>query len=355
MEMRKQMMAEQRPDVCKQCYAVDDSGGYSYREWAMKQWGHLREGLESETSPDGGISRFRMLYMDVRPSNLCNLQCRTCSPFFSSAIAAELRRNNDPGYSGPVLIKADGNGTRPYMSQLMDHLDHVEEVYFAGGEPLLMDEHRVILEELVRRGKTDVVIRYSTNMSVLDRKHVIDLWKRFRTVKVVASIDSWGERSEYIRLGSDWGKIHDNMLVVRRDAPNVFLTINSVISVFNFLTLREFWLHLYDCGILLKDSYGSSWTKLYYSPLLRMNKLPLDDRRRGILAIEDLAATLSDQGRYVDGHMGGFREYLDLWNHDDIDAADTVEYIRRSDQASGMRCHDVFPELASFLSDNGYA
>lgn len=353
-QMRMQMMIEERPEVCKQCYATDDGGGYSYREWAVKQWGHLRSEMESTTSMNGAIDSFRMRYMDVRPSNLCNLMCKTCSPEFSSALAASARRMEGYAYQGPVLMRADERSRQPLTEQLMAHLDTVEEIYFAGGEPLLMDEHVVLLEELVRRNRTDVTVRYSTNMTMMDRTTVLDLWRRFRTVKVVASVDSWGQRAEYIRQGCDWGKVEDNLLVVRRDAPNVFLTINSVVSIFNFLTMREFWLGLYDRGILLDDSYGSSWTKLYYAPMFRANMLPRQQRRDGILSIEELANSLRDLGRYCDAHMEGFRDYLDMWEHDDIDAGDTVSTIAQLDRHYGVRCHDVFPELAGFLDSNGY-
>jgi molybdenum cofactor biosynthesis enzyme MoaA len=35
-------------------------------------------------------------------------------------------------------------------------LDYVEQIYFAGGEPLMMAEHYNILDELERRGRFDV-------------------------------------------------------------------------------------------------------------------------------------------------------------------------------------------------------
>jgi uncharacterized Fe-S cluster-containing radical SAM superfamily protein len=35
-------------------------------------------------------------------------------------------------------------------NNLEPHLDYVEQIYFAGGEPLLMEEHYRILEELVK-------------------------------------------------------------------------------------------------------------------------------------------------------------------------------------------------------------
>ena len=49
--------------------------------------------------------------------------------------------------------------------QLVEHIDHVEQIYFAGGEPLMMEEHYNILDELERRGRFDVRLIYNTNFT----------------------------------------------------------------------------------------------------------------------------------------------------------------------------------------------
>ena len=33
-----------------------------------------------DTQEDGGIEEFKMKYMDIRFSNLCNFKCRSCGP-----------------------------------------------------------------------------------------------------------------------------------------------------------------------------------------------------------------------------------------------------------------------------------
>lgn len=355
MAMRREMMRGLRPDACVRCYDADDSGGVSYRSWANSRWGHLRAELEDGTAADGSISDYRMLYMDVRPSNLCNLACRTCYPGSSSTLAAMERRHDQARHDVPVLLDASSGASVSLLDQLMEHLDTVEEIYFAGGEPLLMDEHLAILEELARRGRYGVRIRYSTNMTSLDRGNVLDLWSRFDRISIVASIDSWGTRAEYLRQGCDWGSVEANLLSVRDRAANVVLTINSVVSVFNFMSMPGFWTYLYDRGILSNDSVGNSWTKLHSSPVFRISNLPIGMRRQGILAIEALSEALARAGRNADAHMGGFREFMDLWDHPDLDPGQTISAIARLDAMHGTRCHDAFPEIAAWLSDNGYS
>ena len=52
-----------------------------------------------------------------------------------------------------------------FLELLQPHYDCVDEIYFAGGEPLVMPEHYQILDKLLELGRTDVNIRYSTNFS----------------------------------------------------------------------------------------------------------------------------------------------------------------------------------------------
>jgi hypothetical protein len=65
-------------------------------------------------------------------------------------------------------------------TQLEPHLDYVEQIYFAGGEPLLMEEHYRILDELVRRKRFDVRLIYNTNFTHTDLKgnSVFEYWKQ---------------------------------------------------------------------------------------------------------------------------------------------------------------------------------
>jgi organic radical activating enzyme len=84
------------------------------------------------------------------------------------------------------------------FDQLDSLLPHIEEIYFAGGEPLLMDEHYRLLDRLAERGLFDTPLRYNTNFSETRYKgrDVFDIWAQFSNVKVSASVDATGGRGE---------------------------------------------------------------------------------------------------------------------------------------------------------------
>jgi len=126
--------------------------------------------------------------------------------------------------------------------QLEPHLDYVEQIYFAGGEPLMMEEHYLILEELERRGRFDVRLIYNTNFThvKLKDRSVFDYWKRFDSVAVGASLDAMGDRAEYIRKGTKWNTVEENRKQMMQTCPDVDFYISPTLSIMNALHLPDF-------------------------------------------------------------------------------------------------------------------
>jgi sulfatase maturation enzyme AslB (radical SAM superfamily) len=124
----------------------------------------------------------------------------------------------------------------------MPHLDYVEQIYFAGGEPLMMEEHYRILDELERRGRFDVRLIYNTNytQTKLKDREVFDYWRRFQSVAVGASLDAQGPRAEYIRKGTDWAQVERNRRTMLEQCPNVDFYISPTLSILNADHLPDF-------------------------------------------------------------------------------------------------------------------
>jgi sulfatase maturation enzyme AslB (radical SAM superfamily) len=136
--------------------------------------------------------------------------------------------------------------------QLVPHFDYVEQIYFAGGEPLMMDEHYRILEELERRGRFDVRLIYNTNFTQtrLKDRSVFDYWRKFDSVAVGASLDAMGARGEYIRKGTDWSVVEHNRRQMLEICPDVDFYISPTLSILNALHLPDFHKTWVDQGLL---------------------------------------------------------------------------------------------------------
>jgi radical SAM protein with 4Fe4S-binding SPASM domain len=205
-QIRTHMLAEKSVEACTRCYEQEKAGFLSGRKSANKHLGHHIHKVD-QTHADGHLDNFEMIYWDIRFSNLCNLSCRSCGHIFSSSWYQDQVK-----LAGPEWAKKNktfnyaGRSETDIWEQLVPHLDHVEQIYFAGGEPLMMEEHYNILDELERRGRFDVKLIYNTNFTQVKLKDrwVFDYWKKFKSVGVGASLDDMGSRAEYIRRGTNW-------------------------------------------------------------------------------------------------------------------------------------------------------
>ena len=234
-ELRKDMLNERFNPVCNRCYEQEESGFFSGRKSANKHHGHHVKRIDDD--------KFQMSYWDIRFSNLCNLSCRSCGHIFSSSWyqdQAQLAggdwkdRNRALNYAGRTETDM--------WEQLVPHLDYVEQIYFAGGEPLMMAEHYNILDELERRGRFDVRLIYNTNFTHVQLKDrtVFDYWKKFDSVAVGASLDAMGPRAEYIRKGSNWNTVERNRMQMLETCPDVDFYISPTLSIMNALHLPKF-------------------------------------------------------------------------------------------------------------------
>ena len=241
-QLRLDMLTDKENPACTRCYEQEKSGFFSGRKSANKHWGHhISKALT--TKEDGTFDDFQLVYWDIRFSNLCNLSCRSCGHIFSSAWYQDQKKLSGDKWAkdNKPLIWA-GRHETDMLDQLMEHIDYVEQIYFAGGEPLMMDEHYAILEELERRKKFNVRLIYNTNFTKtkLKDRYVFDYWRKFDSVSVGASLDAMGARAEYIRKGTDWAEVESNRRMMMEQCPNVDFYISPTMSIQNALHIPDF-------------------------------------------------------------------------------------------------------------------
>ena len=234
-QLRADMLSETPNAACTRCYEQEESGFFSGRKSANKHHGHHVKKLEQNP--------FEMTYWDIRFSNLCNLSCRSCGHIFSSSWyqdQAKLAGGNWKAQN--KVLNYAGRTETDMWTQLEPHLDYVEQVYFAGGEPLLMEEHYRILDELVKRKRFDVRLIYNTNFTHTDLKgrSVFEYWKQFKSVAVGASLDDMSLRGEYIRKGTNWGVVEQNRRDMLAICPDVDFYISPTLSIMNAWHLPDF-------------------------------------------------------------------------------------------------------------------
>lgn len=257
-ELRRNMLNETKSDVCNRCYEQESMGFFSMRNSSNKRFGHHIDRVDT-THDDGTVEKMTLSYWDIRFSNLCNLRCRTCGHIFSSnwyddqVKLIELENGNaDNWKKRNHRIEYAGRTQMDVWEQLEPHLEYVEHIYFAGGEPLIMEEHYRILNALIKAGKTDVRLIYNTNFSEMryKKQNVLELWNQFSNVCVGASLDAMGPLAEFVRKGTDWTQVERNREEMLRICPQVDFYISPTLSVMTVFQLPEFHRNWVEKGFL---------------------------------------------------------------------------------------------------------
>ena len=240
-QLRKKMLEGKKSTICNHCYDYERLGKFSERMTYNRDFRHYFSRVK-RTLPDGSIEDADVPLLDIRFSNKCNYKCRICDSVYSSLwYEEELKIGKTPGLPSTKEMKAAFD--EPVFWQSFNRLlNGVKRVHFAGGEPLVMDEHYKTLEYLIASGRNDVTLSYNTNFSTLKYKEhsLPDLWNQFKRVDAWASLDDMGERGNYHRKGQRWDKIEENIRLVQEHCRTVRLGVNATVSIFNALYIPEF-------------------------------------------------------------------------------------------------------------------
>lgn len=249
--LRLQLLRGEKPASCSKCYEQESNGIPSFRVSSMPYFAQHLSGIRDITKDDGTVADMRLRYWDFRFSNLCNMRCRMCCHDFSSSWHSDTLEIFGPKSAPDDPVVHISQRSKDDIYGVLDQqIDNVEEIYFAGGEPLIMEEHYYILEKLIERGKRNVRLRYSTNLSKIRYKKWdnIELWRNFDSVRVHASLDACGPRAEYLRNGTVWETINEN---IRRlvSESSVEFGVSPTVQVLNLLHIPELIDYLIEAGV----------------------------------------------------------------------------------------------------------
>ena len=229
--IRKKFAKGEIDKRCHHCIQREAAGAKSIRQETFENFPHI-----NIHTTDTHLPR----YFDIRFSNVCNFRCRTCwhgasSKWYQDAKILGIQ-------IGEKAIIKNIHEFKAFIQKTGKALLQAEEIYFAGGEPLVTEEHYLLLEWLIKNKATKTRLRYNTNFSMLKFKDfdVLSLWKHFPKVEILASIDATGKLGEYIRKEMDWKTILENREKIRR-LRHLSFKIAPTVSILNVLALPSLY------------------------------------------------------------------------------------------------------------------
>jgi hypothetical protein len=245
---RLQMLNNQIPVSCKKCFVEESNGIVSKRQWETIVWKDRvdLDAIVASTTDDGAIP-VNIPYFDLRLGNLCQLKCIMCSPHDSSSWIKDwkvqypkyqtFQLKNDQGWDSKFDYTWYKKGS--FLDTMRNQAANIRELYFAGGEPLLIPEHYTILRYMVETGASkNCVLRYNSNGLELPDE-LFELWNHFKAVKFNFSIDDVEDRNEYIRFPTKWETVVKNLHRLDDTPDHVTVNMACAVQLLNVATIPE--------------------------------------------------------------------------------------------------------------------
>ena len=293
--VRKQMLNGEKPPSCLKCYKEEAAGHNSKRMWETAYWSQRVDvdKLIADTAEDGSVPP-QLAYIDLRFGTKCQLACVMCSPHDSSGWIKDYKaifpavENANLKETMQWQDKGSTNGSsynwhkqNPiFWQQFYEQIPNMQQIYFAGGESLIIEEHYDILEECIRQGYAkDLELRYNSN-GVEWRDDLFDLWKEFKLVRFHYSVDSIGEMNEYIRYPSKWERTEKVFRILDSEtSDNVEVTIACAVQALNIYYIPEFLKWKLTQGFRKINMWpfgagGINYHFVYHPPHLNVKILP---------------------------------------------------------------------------------
>lgn len=361
--VRLKMIKGEIPDSCKKCFNEEANGITSKRRWETEVWDQRIDidSIIATTKSDGSLP-VNIPYFDLRLGNTCQLKCIMCSPHDSSSWIKDWRQQ----YSQYTLIdlKQDQGWNENYdytwyqkgsfLDTMKNQASTIKELYFAGGEPLLIPEHYKILEFMIDTGSSkNCVLRYNSNGVDLP-SNLFDLWKHFKSVKFNFSIDAVGEKNDYIRYPSKWNNIVNNLHLLDETPDNITVNIAAAVQLLNICYLPE--LAEWKIGQQFKKiniaphGGGIIGTHLVYFPsYLNIRVLPQSIKNIAKKRIEKFI-NLQTSNNEFNSHLFGKQRWQGIINYMmEEDWSDklpsTIQYLEICDNTRKTNFRSVFPDL----------
>ena len=267
-------------------------------------------------------------YYEIRPSNICNLQCRMCNPTSSHLIGKEYKKIN--------LIKELPPKERSNFDII--NFTNLKKLYVAGGEPTAMPEFYDFLDRCINENKIFEFL-INTNATKINSRFKKQL-KLLPHMQFIVSLEGVGDLNHYIRWPSTWNTIVENMKYLVDN--NHTIAINTSISIYNITKLFDLfhWIDNNFPGTLIHAQLVFSNNDMLSALNFPNANLVLDS----LLPIRQLKCYNNDKllKSLVDGLIKHYQSALEI----DLEKLKLFfEFNDKLDQSRNIRLANYIPEL----------
>lgn len=357
--LRQDMLSGKWNNICTRCKTTEGDAGISRRMIENNEYNYLIDDLLENTNEEGQI-KIEFKSIDYRLGNLCNLECRMCGPHSSSRW---LKDWNDVKPKREQIDEALRTAYENYdwidkdylLTEFKEKLKSVERLHFAGGEPLIIPQMAQMLKFCVDMDVAkNIIVSYNTNITALPPA-VIELWKEFKGVRLLCSIDGFNKVNEYIRYPSKWEIIDRNLTYLDNNFEKYNIQeilLSCTVQVYNVLDLADLYIYLKKFKHIVPALNLINLHKPFY---LKTMILPVVAKKRAEESLrkiaEDLKESLPLHYHYL---IENIYQTINFMNLEDMTffLPLFLKVNGNIDKAKGISFSDYLPELHETIFQN---
>ena len=325
LEIKQDMLEGRYPSNCEGCYFQEKHRDKNFNDISSRIYYAKEIGPHISKNLLDNNENFELRHVDLRWSNKCNQACVYCGSDYSSKWAKELNTS----------VNSDKKQRDKLKKYVFENIKNLKNIYMAGGEPLLMNENKELLNLLLEEN-SDVHLRINTNLSHTNTG-VFELIQKFKNVHWTVSVESVEEQYEYIRFGGNWKKFLDNLKLIQSNNSHK-ITFNMLYFILNYDSI-------FDCVSYFK-SLGFHNNSFVIGPLytpVYFNILNLPDK-----SIENLKEKFIEEIDKKPGFIlqNSYENILKYLNEPfDKNLKGTYNNLKMLDKRRNINSKIVFPKL----------
>lgn len=254
-----------RHPACRNCWEREDAGIESTRQKSNKVFKDVQP-LDEQPK-----------VMIIKPGNLCNNACRSCNPHTSSMWYKTDYALNNQGKTFKEYLKFfDRHKTAYTNNSVLEERfrlweDNIIFWDMYGGEPLIIPLFWKVLDRAVSSQTcSEKQFQLHTNGMVYN-SGLVEKLSRFKESSIGFSIDAIGAKNDYIRYGSKWQDINENLIRYMDDCAkyeNVSIKVRATITPWNLYHYDENYDYFKKLGIVATGVWcdDKPWNDVRYLP-----------------------------------------------------------------------------------------
>lgn len=329
-------------EECDGCWKQESSGFKSLRQ-KINDTVTCNRGQELDQTwvhsflKKSSYQKYKLVFADVKLSNICNFSCAMCSPVDSSKIFDQWKNqldnkfvlkflSQDADYFNKIIEINQNKKGYQYLTDILNQ--SIYHLKILGGEPLLDKELLSILSEVESSKKTKISLHFVTNGSQ-DLISIVNKLPGYKNISFTVSLEGVGSIQDYVRQGSDWTAIEKNIL--NAHSQGILINIHYTIQAMSILKIKDLinWCNNHKLnlgfGVLTDPDY------------LSVAVLPPHIKS---IIIEQLNN---------DGHMieEGLKKLLLDMPYDLKNYQNFLEYVNWYEKNSNIKLLNICPELSA--------